>query len=107
MCKDKITEEGIFLPGLHAVSYTHLDVYKRQRFIKAYYPDLPTQAFVHYGNFIGETLKIAAEEQVPHVTLGVMTVSYTHLDVYKRQSSLRAAITGTRIPKPRASGKTS
>ena len=27
---------------------------------------------MHYGNFIGETLKIAAEEQVPHVTLGVM-----------------------------------
>ena len=45
---------------------------KSERFIKAYYPDLPTQAFVHYGNFIGETLKIAAEEQVPHVTLGVM-----------------------------------
>lgn len=45
---------------------------KSERFIKAYYPDLPTQAFVHYGNFIGETLKIAAEEQIPHVTLGVM-----------------------------------
>ena len=45
---------------------------KSERFIKAYYPDLPAQAFVHYGNFIGETLKIAAEEQVPHVTLGVM-----------------------------------
>lgn len=45
---------------------------KSERSIRAYYPDLPAQAFVHYGNFIGETLKIAAEEQVSHVTLGVM-----------------------------------
>ena len=27
---------------------------------------------MHYGNFIGETLQIAAEEQIPRVTLGVM-----------------------------------
>lgn len=45
---------------------------KSERFIKAYYPDLPKQAFVHYGNFIGETLKIAAELELSYVTLGVM-----------------------------------
>lgn len=45
---------------------------KSERFIKAYYPDLPGQAFVHYGNFIGDTLKIAAELELPRVTLGVM-----------------------------------
>lgn len=45
---------------------------KSEKHIKAYYPDLPAQAFVHYGNFIGETLKIAAELNVPHITLGVM-----------------------------------
>lgn len=45
---------------------------KSERYIRAYYPDLPAQAFVHYGNFIGETLKIADELGVPHVTLGVM-----------------------------------
>ncbi len=45
---------------------------KSERYIKAYYPDLPAQAFVHYGNFIGETLKIADELGVPRVTLGVM-----------------------------------
>ena len=47
---------------------------KSERFVKKEYPGLPAQAFVHYGNFIGETLKIAA------------TVSYTHLDVYKRRA---------------------
>lgn len=45
---------------------------KSERYIKAYYPELPAQAFVHYGNFIGETLKIAGQLGLPHVTLGVM-----------------------------------
>lgn len=45
---------------------------KSEQYIKAYYPDLPAQAFVHYGNFIGDTLKIAAELKLPYVTLGVM-----------------------------------
>lgn len=45
---------------------------KSERYIKALYPDLPPQAFVHYGNFIGETLKIADEEEVTCVSLGVM-----------------------------------
>lgn len=45
---------------------------KSEKYIKACYPDLPAQAFVHYGNFIGETLKIAAEYHLPQVTLGVM-----------------------------------
>ncbi|MGP1538019.1 cobalt-precorrin-5B (C(1))-methyltransferase CbiD [Bacteroides heparinolyticus] len=45
---------------------------KSERYIKALYPDLPPQAFVHYGNFIGETLKIAEEEEVACISLGVM-----------------------------------
>lgn len=45
---------------------------KSEKYIKAYYPELPAQAFVHYGNFIGETLKIADELELPQVTLGVM-----------------------------------
>lgn len=34
--------------------------------------DLPGQAFVHYGNFIGETVRMAAEHGFPKVTLGIM-----------------------------------
>ena len=45
---------------------------KSEKFIKAFYPELPAQAFVHYGNFIGETLKIAAELRVGAVTMGLM-----------------------------------
>lgn len=45
---------------------------KSERYVKAYYPELPAQAFVEYGNFIGETIKLAAEAQIPHLTLGIM-----------------------------------
>ncbi len=45
---------------------------KSERFIKAKYPNLPAQAFVQYGNYIGETLKIANELNIPKVTLCVM-----------------------------------
>ena len=45
---------------------------KSEKYIKAYYSGLPAQSFVHYGNFIGETLRIADELKLPHVTLGVM-----------------------------------
>ena len=45
---------------------------KSERFVKALYPDLPQQAFVEYGNYIGETLKIAHELGIREVTLGVM-----------------------------------
>ena len=45
---------------------------KSERFVKAVYPDLPQQAFVEYGNYIGETLKMASELGIKKVTLGVM-----------------------------------
>ena len=45
---------------------------KSERFVKAVYPDLPQQAFVEYGNYIGETLKMASELRIKKVTLGVM-----------------------------------
>ncbi len=45
---------------------------KSERFVKREYPELPPQAFVHYGNFIGETIQIAEELQVKEVTMGIM-----------------------------------
>lgn len=45
---------------------------RSERFVKKEYPELPAQAFVHYGNFIGETLKIAADLEIPFVTMGIM-----------------------------------
>lgn len=45
---------------------------KSERYVRNLHPDLPAQAFVHYGNFIGETLKIAADLDIKKVTLGIM-----------------------------------
>ncbi len=45
---------------------------KSERYVKAQYPDLPSQAFIHYGNFIGETIKIAADLGFKKLTLGIM-----------------------------------
>ena len=45
---------------------------KSEQFVKTQYPDLPAACFVEYGNFIGETIKIAAELGISQVTLGIM-----------------------------------
>lgn len=45
---------------------------KSEKYLRALYPDLPSQGFVHYGNFIGETVKAAAEEGFKYLTMGVM-----------------------------------
>lgn len=45
---------------------------KSERFVKAQYTDLPQQAFVEYGNYIGETLAIANELDIKNITMGVM-----------------------------------
>ena len=65
--------------------------FKSERYLKALYPDRPTQAFVQYGNYIGETLKIANELNIANVTLGVMLgkavkLAQGHLDTHNRKT---------------------
>ena len=62
---------------------------KSEANLKARFPDLPPQAFVHYGNFIGETLKIAAEHHIPKVSMGIMVgkavkLAEGHLDTHSK-----------------------
>lgn len=45
---------------------------KSEKFVKQLYPELPSQAFIHYGNFIGETIKIASDLGFKYVTMGIM-----------------------------------
>lgn len=45
---------------------------RSEKTVKRLYPDLPPQAFVHYGNAIGETLAIAEEMKIPRLIMGVM-----------------------------------
>ena len=69
---------------------------KSERFVKALYPNLPAQAFVEYGNFVGETLKIAYELGITNVTLGVMLgkavkLAAGHLDTHSRKTVMDKA----------------
>ena len=69
---------------------------KSERFLKDRYPHLPQQAFVQYGNYIGETLKIANKLQFPQVTLGVMLgkavkLAEGHLDTHSRKTTMNIA----------------
>lgn len=45
---------------------------KSERFVKALYPELIPQAFIHYGNAIGETMAIASQLGVERLTIGIM-----------------------------------
>jgi cobalt-precorrin-5B (C1)-methyltransferase len=69
---------------------------KSERFVKSLYPTLPQQAFVEYGNYIGETLKIANELDFKAVTLGVMLgkavkLAAGNLDTHSRKSVMDKA----------------
>ena len=72
-----LNEYGGIIQTFQAVSYTHLDVYKRQV----------------WGNDINQSLYTVSEDglitgdSIKEITLTPSTtaVSYTHLDVYKRQ----------------------
>jgi len=66
---------------------------KSERFLKNLYPELPQQAFVQYGNYIGETLKIARELNILNITLGVMMgkavkLAEGQLDTHSRKSTM-------------------
>ena len=66
---------------------------KSERFVRHLYPSLPRQAFVEYGNYIGETLKMAAELNIPRITLGVMLgkavkLAEGHLDTHSRVATM-------------------
>ena len=75
-----------------AVGVRHLVINsgaKSEAFLKKRFPDLPPQAFVHYGNFIGETLRIAVALGVPQVTMGIMLgkavkLAEGHLDTHSK-----------------------
>ena len=66
-------------PNLMPVSYTHLDVYKRQIFKRS------QRGIIQW---VGPEVEFIIEYVVTHIGVimtSIYPVSYTHLDVYKRQ----------------------
>lgn len=45
---------------------------KSERYMKALYPSLPQQAFIHYGNAVGDAMILAQNLNVPELTIGLM-----------------------------------
>ena len=97
------------MPYIHTVSYTHLDVYKRQIFIREGFPNNETH-LKQYRHCTGQeeggemlvsmlpwsplwtgrtAMPAVTTEPIPYTNKFYMcaprAVSYTHLDVYKRQ----------------------
>ena len=63
---------------------------KSERFLRAYFFELPAQAFVQYGNFIGETIQVAAEAGATDLRLGIMLgkavkLAEGHLDTHSHK----------------------
>ena len=80
----------------HPVSYTHLDVYKRQPDNKSIWIGLTTiygigrpkslTILEEIGIDFMTKVKDLTDEQEKKISEALKAVSYTHLDVYKRQS---------------------
>ena len=63
-----------------------------ERALSGQFPGLLEQAFIHYGNLVGETLKMAAEAGILRVNLSLMfgkavKLAEGHLDTHSRRSS--------------------
>lgn len=66
---------------------------KSEKYVRGYYPELPAQAFIHYGNFIGDTIKITADLEIKAVTLGIMIgkavkLAEGNLDTHSKQVTM-------------------
>ena len=69
---------------------------KSERFMRQQFPHLPLQAFIHYGNFIGETIRTAHELGVHHLAMGVMVgkavkLAEGNLDTHSHKVTLNKA----------------
>ena len=64
-----------------------------EKILQERYPELPTQAFVEYGNYVGEALRLANEMEIPQITIGIMMgkavkLAEGHLDTHSREATM-------------------
>ena len=84
---------------------------KSEKYVRGYYPELPAQAFIHYGNFIGDTIKIAADLEIKAVTLGIMIgkavkLAEGNLDTHSKQVTMNKDFLREVALSARCGGKT-
>lgn len=66
---------------------------KSENAVRSLYPDLPPQAFVHYGNAVGETLMAAERLGIRHLSIGLMIgkavkIAEGHLDTHSHKVAM-------------------
>lgn len=66
---------------------------KSENYLHQRWPALPPQAFVHYGNFIGDTLQMAADLGVKRLAMGLMIgkavkLAEGQLNTHSQQSTM-------------------
>jgi len=66
---------------------------KSQKYLMRLYPELPLQAFVQYGNAIGEILRMAEEMKIHCLTIGLMLgkavkLAEGHMDTHSHKVTL-------------------
>lgn len=64
-----------------------------EKILQERHPDLPTQAFVEYGNYIGEALRLANEMKFQQITIGIMLgkavkLAEGHLDTHSCEATM-------------------
>ena len=64
-----------------------------EKILQERHPDLPTQAFVEYGNYIGKALRLANEMKFQEITIGIMLgkavkLAEGHLDTHSREATM-------------------
>lgn len=84
---------------------------KSEKYLRNYYAGLPDTAFVHYGNYIGETLNIASGLGISRVTLGIMTgkavkLAEGHLDTHSKKITMNKAFLASMARQAGCSGET-
>ncbi|MDR0657901.1 MAG: cobalt-precorrin-5B (C(1))-methyltransferase CbiD [Mediterranea sp.] len=84
---------------------------KSEKYLRNYYAGLPDAAFVHYGNYIGETLNIASGLGIGQVTLGIMIgkavkLAEGHLDTHSKKITMNKAFLTSIARQAGCSGET-
>ena len=75
---------------LQAVSYTHLDVYKRQVLLfRKFTSSFGIVTATGILNLLRQDFRVTARTLKMQDRYFFMSVSYTHLDVYKRQTLMQ------------------
>ncbi len=69
---------------------------KSERFVRRCYPELPPHVFVEYGNYIGDTIRMASELGIKKLTLGIMMgkavkLAAGNLDTHSRKTTMDKA----------------